>query len=50
MRDTDRKLKFMRKSDKGTEHFHKQMLTLFMHIITGTDKSEEQSKLIKNIT
>jgi hypothetical protein len=49
MRDTDRKLKFLRRSDKGTEYFHRQVLTIFMHIMTGTDKTEEQSKLIKSI-
>lgn len=39
VRDGDKKVKFLKKSDKGTDHFSKQLLTLFLHIMTGTDKA-----------
>jgi len=48
-RDSEKKIKFMRKSDRGTEHFQEQLLALFMYIMTGSDKQEEQLKLIKEV-
>lgn len=49
VRDSEKKVKFLRKSDRGTEFFHKQLLELFMYIVTGFVKQEEQLKAIRQV-
>lgn len=49
VKDIDKRLKFLRKSNKTTEFFDTQFVQLFMNVMTASDKRETQVKVLKDI-